>query len=204
MRSVWAYPKGSAGEVRISSGELGQHRSGRLARVLPRASTFLPANFDSSTLSPRVVLLVSPTCPLCRAGVDLVLEGLDAPGGHSFDVHVVWLPVLEEDDADAAADAADSIGRRRRVTHYWDDDRSISSAARAVLDLGARRRRVAWDIYLFYRPGAGWDEPLPVPDLWLHQLDISDQPSLDDRTLIGALREMSSSDRTGLGALMDS
>ena len=126
------------------------------------------------------------------------MDGLGAPAGRLFDVQVVWLPVLEKDDADAAADAAYSTGRRHQMTYYWDDDRSIPSAAHTVLDLAARRRRVAWDLYLFYRAGAEWDEPLPVPDRWLHQLDISDQPSLDDRTLLGALREVSSSGRTGL------
>jgi hypothetical protein len=129
------------------------------------------------------------------------MDGLDVPAERRFDVHVVWLPVLEEDDANAAADAADSIGRRHQMTQYWDDDRSISSAAHTVLDLDARRRRVGWDLYLFYRAGAEWAGPLPMPDLWLHQLDISDQPSLDERTLLGALREVSSSDRTGPGIM---
>ncbi len=158
--------------------------------VLPKASGSLPHGFESGASNPRLLLLVSPTCPLCLAGVDLVMDGVAGPAATSLDVHVVWLPVLEEDDAEAAEIAARSIESRRVMRQYWDDDRSISSAAHTVLDLASRWRRVAWDLYLFYRSGVGWAAPLPVPDVWLHQLDIADQPSLDEQTLAGVLAEL--------------
>jgi hypothetical protein len=159
--------------------------------VLPWASAFLPNEFDAGVSSPRLLLLVSPTCPLCLSGVDDVIDGLDSPAGRQFDIHLVWLPVLEEDNADAADEATDLVARRHRVKQYWDEDRSISFAAHAVFGLASRRRRVEWDLYLFYRAGAEWTQPLSVPDLWLDQLNISDQASLDERTLSWALRVVS-------------
>lgn len=164
--------------------------SGPMEFVLLDTSAALPARFDAGSSGPRLLLLVSPTCPLCLAGIELVLHGLEEPPGERFDVHVVWLPVLDGDAIDAAAGAAMSIGPRPRMTHYWDVDRAISSAAHGILDLTRRRRRVAWDLYLLYRAGVTWSAPLPSPDVWLHQLDIADQPSLDAATLRAAFEEL--------------
>jgi hypothetical protein len=137
-------------------------------------------------------MLASPTCPVCLAGVEVVLGGLDSPAGHRFETHVVWLPVLDADNAETAAQSAISLSTRSRVSQYFDDELAISSGAHTTLDFSARRRRVAWDLYLFYRAGPEWNMPCPVPDLWLHQLDIPDQPSLDNSTLTGALQAVSS------------
>lgn len=152
-----------------------------------RDSSRLASAFDGATASPRLVLLVSPTCPICLEGAELVASALDEPPGSLVDVHVVWLPVLEADDYDAAIVAAARFGGRPRVAHYWDGDRVISSAAFEVLDLGSRNRRIAWDLYLFYPAGQGWVEPMPRPELWLHQLDLADLPSLDETNLHAAL-----------------
>lgn len=159
--------------------------------MLPQAFLALPSRFDEGQDHPRLVLLVSPTCPLCLAGVELVMKGIDSPEGRLFDLHVVWLPVLENDDEVAAGGSADAIAGRSRTYQYWDDGRVVSSAAHSVLDFDSRRRRIAWDLYLFFRPGARWASPLPIPDRWLHQLEIADQPSLDEATLSSALVEVS-------------
>jgi hypothetical protein len=166
--------------------------------VLSIASSSFPVAFDNGVSSARLVLLVSPTCPLCLAGVDLVVDALDTPEGGRCDTHVLWLPVLETDNGDSAANAARAIGALPRITQYWDESRAVSTAAHTVLDFATRRRNVAWDVYLFYRAGARWTEPIPSPDHWLHQLDIADQPSLSKATLRDGLRMVSSTPRTAV------
>lgn len=164
----------------------------KLTPVLPIASTALPIAFNAATSTPRLVLLVSPTCPLCLAGVEIVLNGLEANPARDLAVFVVWLPVLDEDSADAAVEVANAISPRVAMAQFWDADRDVSTAVHAVLDLTARRRRIAWDLYLFYRAGVEWQRAVPSPDIWLHQLDIADQPSLDNATLLDALRAIAS------------
>lgn len=163
--------------------------AGKTGEVLPHASDSLPSGFDLEASVSRLLILVSPTCPLCLSGIALVMDGLDGVSEEDLGVHVVWLPVLEADTGNAAEIAACSTRARRTMKQYWDHDRSLSSAAHQVLDLTSRRRRVAWDLYLFYRPGVRWVSPLPSPNHWLHQLDIADQPSLDEKSFDAALRE---------------
>ena len=160
--------------------------------MLPRASQSLPPAFSAAVSGPRLILLVSPTCPVCLAGVGLVLDALEAQVEDRPDVFVVWLPVLAADDEAAAVMVADSRALRPYVTHYWDDELSVSTAAHVALDFGARGRQVAWDLYLFYRAESTWLEPFPAPDRWLHQLYIDDQPSLDGNSFLDALCEVSS------------
>lgn len=156
--------------------------------MLAKASTNLPRNFDAQTSSPRLVMLVSPTCPVCLSGVEMTLGGLDTAAGQHVETHVVWVPILGADNAETAAQSAIAIGTRARLMQYFDDDVAVSTGAHTALDFAARRRRVAWDLYLFYRAGPQWTLPCPMPDLWLHQLDIPDQPNLDASTLTEALR----------------
>ena len=158
----------------------------RAARYLGGAARPIRRRFIGAPTTPSGLA----DLPAMPRWIELVLHGLEEPPGERFDVHVVWLPVLDGDAIDAAAGAAMSIGPRPRMTHYWDVDRAISSAAHEILDLTRRRRRVAWDLYLLYRAGVTWSAPLPSPDVWLHQLDISDQPSLDAATLRAAFEEL--------------
>jgi hypothetical protein len=86
-------------------------------------------------------------------------------------VIVVWLPMLEGDTEAAAQGAADTILADPRVRHLYDPERH---AGRAIArHLGAEQDQVAWDIYLFYEPGAEWREAPPTPAAWMHQLTNS-------------------------------
>jgi hypothetical protein len=150
----------------------------------------LKSRFEAASSGPQLVALVSPTCAVCLDGVEMVLQGLDDPLGSEFELHVVWTPVLSGDTSVVATKAANDRGDRR-VRHYWDDTKSISTAAGIVLDLASRDRTTAWDLYLLYRRGTAWNDPLPSPASWLHQLRIDDQPSLDADSLRGAMQEAS-------------
>jgi hypothetical protein len=104
-------------------------------------------------------------------------------------VFVVWIPILPDDDAVAAARAARSFDDDR-VTHYWDGDRALGFSLGEALALPprdpGRRTGVAWDVYLLFGRGARWGEALPVPSFWMHQLDdvpASRAPRLDGAVL---------------------
>jgi hypothetical protein len=139
-----------------------------------------------------LLALVSPTCPVCLDGIALVIDGLRNRGPGDIAVHIAWMPVLEADSLEWAKAAAEALEDDARIRQYWDANREISTSAHEVLDLERHGRSVAWDLYLFYRAGARWCRPLPVPDTWLHQLRIPDQPSLDPETLRNALEKVSS------------
>ena len=36
-------------------------------------------------------------------------------------------------------------------------------------------RSIAWDVYLLYGPSAKWEQELPPPDYWMHQLRRRDE-----------------------------
>jgi hypothetical protein len=149
----------------------------------------LKARFDAASGGPQLLALVSPTCEVCLDGVAMILQGLDEPAGRPFEAHIVWTPVLSGDVAEAALGVV-RLRRRSRVNHYWDPTKSISDAARLVLDLVASDRTVAWDVYLLFRSGVSWNGTVPTPERWLHQLRIDNQPSLDADSLRGAMEEV--------------
>jgi len=119
--------------------------------------------------------------------MDEAVKRLAAP---DLRVHVVWVPILPDDDAQAAARAA----RRfvdARVTHYWDPDRALGLSLGARLGLPPRDpgrvTGVAWDVYLLYGRGARWAD---APAFWMHQLDdvpLSKAPRLDGAALLQRL-----------------
>ena len=94
---------------------------------------------------------------------------LEAYPQAALSVFVVWVPTLAADSIEAAQEVAALIGDARAV-QFYDSTRRIGGAiAASVGGVGA----VAWDTYLFYRPGATWAEAPPPPDRWMHQLGPS-------------------------------
>jgi hypothetical protein len=150
----------------------------------------LPAAFDAAASSLRLVVLVSPTCPICLDGAGVVRDSLAELDSAHVSVHVVWVPVLKGDTPEAARDSASLFGSTVRVAHYWDDDRALSSRYCDLLGLEERGRSVAWDLYLIYEKGARWTVDPPMPKVWMQQLLLDDVPELEQTALVGQLRQM--------------
>jgi hypothetical protein len=74
--------------------------------------------------------------------------------------------MLEGDDA-AAAETASEVFDDPRVTQFWDPQRLAGRAAAASL---GRDGLVAWDVYMLFDAGPTWDDALPAPERWAHQL----------------------------------
>lgn len=116
--------------------------------------------------------------------IDEVVKKIGAP---ELRAYVVWLPVMPEDDAQAAARVAARFAGDR-VTQYWDGQRSLGWTLGRALGLPPRGRGtwgVAWDVYLVYGRGVGWDG-IEKPATWMQQLEdvpAEKAPKLDARAL---------------------
>jgi hypothetical protein len=54
-----------------------------------------------------------------------------------------------------------------RIQHFYDSNKI---AGKAIANSVGWASRVAWDIYLFYRPNLKWTKTPPKPKYWMHQL----------------------------------
>ena len=108
-------------------------------------------------------------------------EILEAVADERLKVYVVWTPVLQEDNRQAAAEAMRLVADNR-AEHFWDADKSLGFSLGNVVKL-PRERKLAWDVYFAFDAKATWDDLPPEPAAWMHQLGN------DERKLSGeALR----------------
>lgn len=142
-------------------------------------------NFDQG--STRLLLLLSPTCEICRVGARLteryVLETVADPG---LRVYTVWLPISDDDTKTTAARAAVDL-HDSRVRHFWINDRSIAQAFAAMLGM---KLEPAWDVFLVYGPDAAWQGTSPpAPRFYMHRSEeLPQELSFNGTKLAEAVR----------------
>jgi len=71
----------------------------------------------------------------------------------------------------ATANAVAWTMKSPRVRQFHDPHKLTGKAIARSLGVPDK---VAWDIYLFYSQGAGWNDALPLPMTWAHQLGTGD------------------------------
>ena len=81
-------------------------------------------------------------------------------------MYAVWEPILRTDD-ERAARKATILLPDPRVVHYWVASREVGKLFQEPIELTTEP---AWDVYLVYPRGVRWDESVPVPDHFMHQL----------------------------------
>lgn len=154
------------GAVRV----VGAERPGAVTTLDQRSIAPFVESFNASAGSPRLVALLSGTCPYCIAGARAMRERvLNAHPEADLRVFVVWLPMLGGDSAQTSAESSDIFAGDPRVIQFYDPDRLLGAQISAqLLRKGAGP---AWDIYLAYSPDAVWREQAPPePADWMHQL----------------------------------
>ncbi len=124
----------------------------------------------------RVVELVSPTCPICLAGVSSVEHALFAEvPSKNLAGFVVWVPMLGGRAGNVPE--AMSLAPDPRILHYWDESNDLGVSYERVLPVPGGP---AWDVYMLYAPGIVWSGSAPpTPSFWMHQLPITNAPRLD-------------------------
>ncbi len=72
-------------------------------------------------------------------------------------VSIVWIPMLV-DDSEAAARRSAQLLAEPRVRQFYDARQEVG---RVVADSLGAAGEIAWDTYLFYRPGSIWNVDPP-------------------------------------------
>jgi hypothetical protein len=84
-------------------------------------------------------------------------------------IAIVWISMMDSDVLAAAQEAVNSLDDPR-VSHFFDPEQLSGKAVAGSL---GNPGEVAWDMYLFYQPGASWKKEPPAPLAWMHQLSDS-------------------------------
>ena len=79
---------------------------------------------------------------------------------------IVWIPILDNDSIEAASSSVKNLNDNR-FRHFYDQDQIVGKEIATSVGWDGH---VAWDIYLFYTPHAGWNNSPPAPKSWVHQL----------------------------------
>jgi hypothetical protein len=79
---------------------------------------------------------------------------------------IVWIPILEKDNLDAALPSVKTLGDHR-INHFYDANKT---AGKIIADSVGWNGNIAWDIYLFYLSSVKWADTPPKPASWMHQL----------------------------------
>jgi len=119
-----------------------------------------------------------------------VLDHVTSP---DLAAYLVWVPVLNEDNENAARRATVLVPDAR-ASHYWAQSDSTGWDFQAALPLADES---AWDVYLVYDRGVEWTGPdPPVPTYYMHQLvgRLPEGRMLDGPVLQKKIREILNSD----------
>jgi hypothetical protein len=129
-------------------------------RQLSRNGVELTKLFNETPARVRLLLIVSPSCPLCKSGLGIVqryvLDQIKDPGLRVF---VVWEPALAHETSASVAAASRFISDPRVVQLWEDEHRFAGQAFAGVLKTGAP----AWDVYLAFPGDIRWADAAPSP-----------------------------------------
>ena len=79
---------------------------------------------------------------------------------------IVWINMLSDDSEETAQKSA-GILNDQHVHHFYDPN---MYSGKAIAEAVGWAEKIAWDIYLFYKPDAEWIDFPPEPTFWMHQL----------------------------------
>jgi len=156
------------------------HQQAAQVAALPGPGALREA-FNRDAKQVRLLFVLSPTCEGCVTGARVMQEMLAKIPSDRVSVHVVWTPVVPGDDLEAAKEARGLISDPRAV-HYWDPEQHLGLAYGTAVEL-PRGRELAWDIYFAFEPGVKWENRVPAPKEWVHQLGMDDRRLADGARL---------------------
>lgn len=114
----------------------------------------LRKQFNADRGRVRMVLLLSPTCPMCVQGAQWIQkEVLDRYPTASISLYVIWLPMLPSDARDKWNP---ELIHDDRATQFWDEQRTASVWFQKNLPDCPTLPRGAWDAVYLFDDNASW------------------------------------------------
>jgi hypothetical protein len=149
-----------------------------LATLDPENFGELRDQFNADSGVARVVLMMSPSCPHCRAGAEAIEQVFEDSVTTPIRIYAVWMHVTHGDrqtpNSLVLAEMPDP-----RTRQYWDPYRLLSKTmlrdypndrAIAMGDTTGGVAPLFWNLVLIWRPGVTWKDQLPLPDFSGHPM----------------------------------
>lgn len=136
------------------------------AEVLRDSLEPLIEAFNSRRESPRLLVILSPICPVCFAGSEAIRSEILQPG-LEIEILLVWMEAVPYDIVRNPARRIVLFSDEPRVQQFYDAGHLAGDTL--ARKLGWPEDRPAWDVYLFFEPGQTWQDDLPEPYTWFHQ-----------------------------------
>lgn len=127
----------------------------------------LRAAFNNERKGVKFVAILSSTCKWCIQGAESIKKTVVGKmKDKDIGLIIVWTNMLNSDDMNSAQYAA-SLFDSKGITQFFDGDNKFGDIVAKTLNPKGEK---AWDIYLFFDGGAKWNEKLPRPFEYAHQL----------------------------------
>lgn len=136
--------------------------------LTPQSLPQFAQEFNRDAKMERVVLLMSPTCPVCLEGSSKVEAVLKRNSGSNVRVFAVWEPMLPTDWRRPGTGVLARLSDPR-VIQVWDSKHLIAR----LMETGAAGRQPScctrngswWDVIASYSRNAKWTNAAPAPVL---------------------------------------
>jgi mercuric ion transport protein len=132
--------------------------------------------FNRKTDKIRFVTILASTCGWCLQGAQAVQQAvIEQMAEKDIEVIIVWTNMLKSDDKENAYKAA-SMFKDPAIVQYFDAKNEFGNLVARRLNPDGKK---AWDIYMFFDKDVKWNENLPRPFDYAHQLSESIHPWAD-------------------------
>ena len=132
--------------------------------------------FNKESSKVRFVAILSSTCGWCLLGAQAVHKSvIEQMKNKDISVMIVWTNMLKTDDKENAYKAA-SMFKDPSIVQYFDAENKVGDLVAQRLNAKGAK---AWDIYMFFDKDIDWNETIPRPFDYAHQLSASLHPWAD-------------------------
>ena len=115
----------------------------------------LKARFNQDKGVPRLVVLVSPTCPACVGGAQWIQDNILAEYPKlNIRVYAIWYEMYPGDSPKAFPSARKTMPDTR-VEHYWDKKKETGRWFKVNVPSNYKKA-IMWDAYYLYDADAEW------------------------------------------------
>lgn len=133
--------------------------------------------FNKQSDQVRFIAILSSTCGWCLQGAEAVQKSvIEKMADKNISVIIVWTNMLKTDDQEHAFKAA-SMFKDGKIVQFFDAENKFGDLVAKRLNPKGEK---AWDIYMFYDTEAEWNQTIPRPFDYAHQLSSLHHPWADN------------------------